>query len=385
VDAVVLEKADDLGGSLSRRWTAKTKSAVTSSVRCDGLLVAGEWSGVVVAYDLETGRVVWRMTSEGAIAEPLVVADTLVWVFDQKGNVLGLDSATGTVRHRHTAKNGGWGVRAFGHHLFFVHRRGRASTSDGAFSRLDLRSGETVELAAGIPGGSGRHISTTRILPASGHVVCFVAPDIVTFRASDGIVHERITLPGASKVSGLAVSDEFSIGLAFLDTGWDSSHGGNRFLEFNPEPLFVAIGDARYRWSLRAMDVRTEPRPSRRADGSYVVELGEAVLAFDGGGIRDVMELPDRSVFGDRSAGGFFLAGELVVARQAFVPDHEGLDLLRVDLEGKKVTPIVPRLITNKTGRNYARPEIDVHDDWLIVRCDGLLHGLALPTALPSE
>jgi polyvinyl alcohol dehydrogenase (cytochrome) len=86
-------------GCLEPRWVVEGLAGVTSTPAVvGGVVVFGDWDGVVHAVDARTGEEVWTASLGVQVNDsPLVVGDT-VWIGDYDGLLHALDFATGEVR-----------------------------------------------------------------------------------------------------------------------------------------------------------------------------------------------------------------------------------------------------------------------------------------------
>jgi len=86
-------------GCLERRWGVDGLAGVTSTPAVvGGVVVFGDWDGVVHAVEARTGAEVWTAALGVQVNDsPLVVGDT-VWIGDSGGSLHALDFATGDVR-----------------------------------------------------------------------------------------------------------------------------------------------------------------------------------------------------------------------------------------------------------------------------------------------
>jgi outer membrane protein assembly factor BamB len=138
-----------LSDSLTVRWTANlTQDMIaTAPVTAGELVFAGDRSGLLRAWDVTSGEVVWQAYADGPICVAPVVADGRVFVGSADGRIYAFEAATGRPLWRYRAAPADRWIHVYGQLISTWPVAGGLVVQDG-----------TLYAAAGIQHYDGTHV-----------------------------------------------------------------------------------------------------------------------------------------------------------------------------------------------------------------------------------
>jgi outer membrane protein assembly factor BamB len=94
------------GGTNGRiRWRVRLPATESSPLVLGKLVVVGDWSGAVTAFDAKTGTRRWRFVAGGAVKASIAAAGGSVYVGAYDGRLYALDARTGRLRWRAASRS----------------------------------------------------------------------------------------------------------------------------------------------------------------------------------------------------------------------------------------------------------------------------------------
>jgi hypothetical protein len=373
---IALDKGQGLDRLLTPLWTRRARTFVSSSVFTDELVIIADFGGNIVALERSSGKRVWAAKAEAGITEKLFVYDDLVWAFDVDGNIGGYELAQGRCQTRYKLAYGGWGVRQHGDCIFFVNRVSRLRYGpNGVASKMSLQSGEISVFAEGVVSDENGYKDNTRIAKDEEAVFFFIAPDIVKFSIADGRVLQEWHIPGCISLSGLVAFDGCCVAVTEVDTGWKTSIGGKRYLEYNPTPVVFAAGDQVKGFPVVARGVlKYTNQAIDLGDGRFLIEAADWLFLCERGQVCSLHPLPGRTFWGNYSAGLFKVCNRLVLFQADYADGKYLMNVYEVDPSTFEVASLGPPMMTHPRGRNFLKAAVDQSGPYFLLRGDGRYH-----------
>jgi hypothetical protein len=374
---VHLEQGQNPDNPLTLRWTGRSRTYVSSSVCIGDLLILADFGSNIIAFERHSGEKVWTAKAEGAIAENLFVFGDMVWALDVKGNLKGYD-LQGQCQAQHRLAYGGWGLRHDGNHVYFVNRAQRPVRGrNGIASKMDLETGEIEVFAEGVLSDANGYKNNTWIFPDEGAVVFFIAPDLTKFSVHDGTVIQKWPISNCISLSGLAFFRDRWVAITELDTGWKTSLGGDQYLEYNSTPVIFGMGDRLEGFPVVARGVLDYAnRVVQLDDDRFLIEAAEWLFVCDRGTLRSIGPLPERSFWGNQSAGLFAVKDTLIVFQVGYFQAKYFLHVYEVVSSSWQVECLGPPMLTHPQGRNFLGAAVDQYGNDFFLRGDGRFHYL---------
>jgi hypothetical protein len=374
-----LEQGQSPDSPLRLLWMGKARTYVSSSVCADELVIIADFGGNITALERQSGKRVWTANSEDGIAENLFLFDGLVWGMDVKGNIGGYDLRQGQCQVQYKLERGGWGGQRYQDHICFVNRASRYLYGrNGVASKMDLRNGEISVFADGVLSDRNGYKNNTRIIPEEGAVVFFIAPDLVKFSISDGTVIHKWHIPHCISLSGLLLFGDCWVAVTELDTGWKTSLGGKRYLEYNSTPVVFSIGDQLEGFPVLARGVFTYAnRAAELENGRFLIEAAEWLFLYEEGRVQSLGPLPGRHFWGNRGAGLFAVDGVLVVFQVDYSEKRYFLNTYVIDPMSLETATLGSPMLTHPLGRNFLGAAVDQYGNDFLLRGDGRFYFLS--------
>ncbi len=379
-----LEQREQPDSPLTLRWTGKARTFIGSSVRASSCIIYADWGGNIVALDEATGEKVWAVKARAAVSQPLFVFQGLVWALDNKGYLIGYGVADGQPRTEYRLPFSGWNLKHHGDSIYFMNQTTRRrSGAKGRPSRLNLLAGGvdalTDRLASVDFGGTTGGLC---VWPEENALALFLAPDLMKLSLVDGRLLQSWTIPGAHYLAGLISFDHTLLGITELQTSLGSRLGAARYLEHNPTPLIMVTEEQIKQYALLVRGVYSYRTSAVQLDErTFILEVGETVMRWTSGEITDMTALPERSIWGNRSAGLFKVQDELLVFQQQERnhTDADGyvLQVYTCDPERLQVSALGLPLRTHPHGRSFQGAFVDQYGQNFFLRGDGRYHYLS--------
>lgn len=266
----------------------------------DGRLYAAGHHGDVVAYDLQTGKVIWHKKLKAPLSGGTAALGDLMVVGSSAGSVYALSTADGQLRWTASVKGEVLSAAAISEKLIAVR------TGDGKLRALDPADGhELWQQEQQVPKLSLRGTASPVI---SGDVVLcgFDNGKVMAMNASDGSVQWEVTVTpphGRTELERLsdidssvivsgqnvyAVGFQGKVAMLALDTGqvwWSHEASSARGMSLDGDTLYVSTSDG----EILALQVRNGAELwrqnallYRRLSGTAVMEEGVVLADFDG-------------------------------------------------------------------------------------------------------
>jgi outer membrane protein assembly factor BamB len=301
-------------------WRTKTKAALSGGTGVGfGLVVVGSADGEVIALEEADGAVRWRVKVGGEVLSAPAVAESAVVVRTVDGRLLGLDLATGTERWR----------------------------EEQQIPRLTLRGAGQPIVAGNIALCGFDNGRVLAVNAADGQVLWEAA---VTPPRGRTELERLVDIDSALKVSG---PDVFVVGyqgraaMLAIDSGqlwWSRDLSSHRGLDIDDESVFVSTSEGEVVSLRRRTGVELWRQDAFKRRGlSAPASVGDYVAVADFEGYVHWLDkatgaVVARTKTGDRVSTPPLVVGDLLL----LVNDNGGINAFRPRAEAAAVTPEAP-------------------------------------------